>query len=61
MDWRFRGRKLSPGSKHHMEEKGPSLHSLVLRDVGEADLGNYTCAAGNAVGEAETEVELTGW
>ena len=42
-----------------MEEKG-SNYSLVLKGVGEAELGNYTCEAINKMGEGRDTALLTG-
>ncbi len=53
------GSELGPDSTRKMEEKGDNF-SLVLRNVDEADLGEYKCVAINSVGEAEATVRLSG-
>ena len=57
--WHFRERELSPTSSRKMEEKG-SNYSLVLKGVGEAELGNYTCEAINKMGEESDTALLSG-
>ena len=59
MIWHFGGRELSPTSRRRMEERG-SNYSLVLSEVGEAELGNYTCRASNKMGDGSDTVSLTG-
>ena len=60
MSWFFRGKQLRPSANKMMEENTRGSHSLVLADVSEADLGNYTCRANNKIGESEATIALTG-
>lgn len=57
--WYFHGSELHNDAKHDMKQRGDN-HSLVVRDVQEADLGNYTCVAVNRIGEGEVRVAVSG-
>ncbi|XP_014206565.1 protein amalgam-like [Copidosoma floridanum] len=71
-EWFFKGKPLGR-SAHVLRQKqdepgtgktgvGPpaQLHSLILGSLEPEDFGVYTCKASNELGEAETNVELSG-
>ena len=50
---------LDPTNNRHMESYG-NKHVLILRHVGEADFGNYSCTADNSLGRQRGFVDVSG-
>ena len=43
-----------------MEENGENNYTLTIHDVGERNLGDYTCQAFNKIGDASSTISLKG-
>ena len=54
VEWRFKGRKLLPGSKHLIKNG-----ELIIKRLSYSDAGLYTCAAINILGSHEGSGYLT--
>merc|ERR1712241_212010 len=50
---------LDPTNARHMESYG-NKHVLILRNVGEADFGNYSCTADNSLGRQRGFIDVSG-
>ncbi|KAH9524018.1 hypothetical protein Btru_047904 [Bulinus truncatus] len=58
--WYFENDEIKPDDRHILcSDKSTGAHSLVIRSIQEEDEGDYSCKAGNSLGEVTCTEELS--